>query len=167
MSDDTIQPGKYVSLRYAILDEKGVIAEQAEKPLDFVYSSTTKLLGDMAQAIAGRRAGDELDFEVPPEKGFGLRDQSLVFTSKTDELPEELCVLGAAIQLQDGSGQMRSYIVSRVEDGELEIDGNHPLAGMNLTVQVIIDEVRDARPGEEQTTGIHAAKARGGSPSFN
>lgn len=167
MSDETIQPGKFVSLIYSILDEKGVVAEQPNQPLSFVYSSTTKLLGDMAQAIAGKGAGDELELKVPPDKGFGMKDPGLIFTSKIDELPEELCQLGAAIQMQDGGGRMRSYIVTRVEDGELEIDGNHPLAGQNLTVLVKIEEVRDARPGEEQTTGIHAATAQGSRASIN
>ncbi len=166
MSDETIQSGKYVSLIYSILDEKGVVAEQPNQPLSFVYSSTTRLLGDMAQAIAGKRAGDELELEVPPEKGFGQKDPALVFSSKIDELPEELCQLGAAIQMQDGSGKIRSYIVTRVEDGELEIDGNHPLAGQSLKVLVKIEEVRDARPGEEETTGIHGVKPKSGSPSI-
>ncbi|MCB1660825.1 MAG: hypothetical protein KDI39_21605, partial [Pseudomonadales bacterium] len=54
-----------------------------------------------------------------------------------------------------------SFFVTRIEDGQVTVDGNHPLAGKELMVRVTITEVRDARPGEEQVSGIHAVQMPG------
>jgi len=53
------------------------------------------------------------------------------------------------------------FYVSHIEEGRITVDGNHPLAGKELTVRVTIAEVRDAQPGEEQTSGIHAVRMQG------
>ena len=47
MSEQTIKPGKYGALTYTIVDEHGVVVEQQDLPLGFVYGSDTELIGDM------------------------------------------------------------------------------------------------------------------------
>jgi FKBP-type peptidyl-prolyl cis-trans isomerase SlyD len=161
MSEDIIQPGKYVALTYAILDEKGQVVEQHDMPLGFVYGSDTELIGGMDKAVVGRRAGDQVEVQVPPEQGFGDRDPSLTFTDKIENVPPQFRQVGAEVQMQNEKGETRSFFVTRIEDGQVTVDGNHPLAGKVLTVRVTIEEVRDAKPGEEQVSGIHAVRMTG------
>lgn len=161
MSDDIIQPGKYVTLTYAIEDEAGEVIEQHDIPLGFVYGSDTELIGDMDKAVAGKRVGDEVIVNVPPEKGFGEHDPSLMFTDEVDNVPPQFREIGAEVQMQNEEGEMKTFYVTRIENGYLTVDGNHPLAGKRLTVRVQITEVRDARPGEEQVSGIHAVQMPG------
>ena len=161
MSEDIIQPGKYVALTYAILDEQGEVVEQHDMPLGFVYGSDTELIGDMDKAVAGKRAGDQVEVHVPPEQGFGDHDPSLTFTDSIENVPPQFRQIGAEVQMQNDRGETRSFFVTRIEGGEVTVDGNHPLAGKQLTVRVTIQEVRDARPGEEQVSGIHAVKMTG------
>ncbi|MCG6965424.1 MAG: FKBP-type peptidyl-prolyl cis-trans isomerase [Chromatiaceae bacterium] len=161
MSDDIIKPGKYVALTYTIIDEQGEVVEQHDVPLGFVYGSDTELIGDMDKAVAGRRAGDQVEVSVRPEQGFGDHDPSLTFTDQIDNVPPQFRQVGAEVQMQNDQGETRSFFVTRIEDGEVTVDGNHPLAGKHLTVRVNIQEVRDARPGEEQTSGIHAVQMTG------
>lgn len=161
MSDEIIQPGKYVALTYAIVDVQGAVVEQHDMPLGFVYGSDTELIGDMDKAVAGKRAGDQVEVEVPPEKGFGAHDPSLIFTDKLDNVPPQFRKVGAEVQMQNDQGETRSFFITRIENGEVTVDGNHPLAGKHLKVRVTIQEVRDARPGEEQVSGIHAVQMTG------
>jgi FKBP-type peptidyl-prolyl cis-trans isomerase SlyD len=65
------------------------------------------------------------------------------------------------VQMQNDQGETRSFFITRIENGEVTVDGNHPLAGKHLKVRVTIQEVRDARPGEEQVSGIHAVQMTG------
>ena len=161
MSDDIIQPGKYVALTYTILDEQGNVVEQHDMPIGFVYGSDTELIGNMDKAVAGKRQGDEVEVRVSPEQGFGERDPSLTFTDKLENVPPQFRQIGAEVQMQNDKGETKSFFVTRIENGELTVDGNHPLAGKNLLVRVTISEVRDAKPGEEQVSGIHAVQMPG------
>ena len=68
--------------------------------------------------------------------------------------------------MQNEQGETKSFFVTRIDDGEVTVDGNHPLAGKQLTVRVTIQEVRDAKPGEEQVSGIHAVQMPG-PPTIN
>jgi FKBP-type peptidyl-prolyl cis-trans isomerase SlyD len=160
MSDMTVQPGKYVALTYRICDDHGEVLEQHDLPVGFVYGSDTELIGGMDRAIRGKRAGDRVEVTVPPEAGFGPRDPSLTFTDNLENVPPEYHHIGAEVSMQNDAGDVKTFYVTRIEDGELTVDGNHPLAGKLLTVRVNILEVRDAAPGEELTSGIHAAGAQ-------
>jgi FKBP-type peptidyl-prolyl cis-trans isomerase SlyD len=166
MTEETIQPGKYVALTYTIEDEQGQVVEQHDMPLGFVYGSDTELIGGMDEAVAGKRAGDQVEVGVPPEQGFGARDPSLTFTDAIDNVPPQFRQVGAEVQMQNDQGETKSFFVTRIEDGQVTVDGNHPLAGKQLIVRVTITEVRDARPGEEQVSGIHAVQMQG-PPTIN
>ncbi|MCB1724599.1 MAG: FKBP-type peptidyl-prolyl cis-trans isomerase [Chromatiaceae bacterium] len=161
MSDETIRPGKYVALTYTICDDAGNVVEQHDTPVGFVYGSDTELVGGMDRAVAGKRQGDQVEVEVSPEQGFGERDPNLTFTDRVENVPPQFRQLGAEVQMQNDKGETRSFFVTRIEDGELTVDGNHPLAGKCLTVRVTIAEVRDAQPGEEKVSGIHAVQMPG------
>lgn len=161
MSTETIQPGKYVALTYTIVDEQGTVVEQHDMPLGFVYGSDTTLIGGMDRAVAGKMAGDRVTVDVLPEQGFGARDPKLTFVDDVENVPPQFRQVGSEVQMQNDEGQTRSFYVTKIEDGKVTVDGNHPLAGMPLQVEVVITEVRDARPGEAQTSGIHAVRISG------
>lgn len=161
MTDQTIEPGKYVALTYTIVDDHGEVVEQHDVPLGFVYGSDTELIGSMDTAVAGKRAGDQVEVKLPPEQGFGPHDPNLTFTDEVENVPPQFRALGAEVQMQNDQGETKSFYVTKIEDDMLTVDGNHPLAGKELTVRVQIVEVRDAEPGEEQTSGIHSVQMPG------
>lgn len=161
MSDEIVKPGKYVALTYTIVDEIGEVVEQHDVPLGFVYGSDTELIGNMDKAVAGKRVGDQVEVKVPPEQGFGDHDPSLTFTDAIENVPPQFRQVGAEVQMQNEQGETKAFYVTRIADGQVTVDGNHPLAGKDLTVRVTITEVRDARPGEDKTSGIHAVQMPG------
>jgi FKBP-type peptidyl-prolyl cis-trans isomerase SlyD len=163
MTDQIIQPGKYVALTYVIEDQHGHVVEQHDLPLGFVYGSDTELIGGMDRAVAGMRVGSQVEARLSSEQGFGAHDPSLTFVDDMENVPPQYHRVGAAFQLQDHNGDMRSFHVTRIEDGRITVDGNHPLAGKDLTIRVTIAEVRDARPGEDRRSGIHAVQFQGSS----
>ena len=69
--------------------------------------------------------------------------------------------------MQNETGESKTFYVTSIDDGKLTVDGNHPLAGKELTVKVKIIEVRNAQKGEDQISGIHATQTPVGSPSIN
>jgi FKBP-type peptidyl-prolyl cis-trans isomerase SlyD len=161
MTEQTVQPGKYVALTYVIEDAQGELLERRDTPLGFVYGSDTELIGGMDQAVAGLGVGDEVEVRVPPGQGVADYDPALVFVEDIDNVPQAFQHVGAEVQMTNERGETRSFFVTRIEDGKITVDGNHPLAGRDLKVRVTITEVRDAEPGEAEVSGIHATQIQG------
>jgi len=159
MSEQTVQSGKYVGLTYTIIDDQGSVVEQHEVPLGFVYGSDTELIGGMDKAILSKRPGDEVEVKLTPEEANGERDPTLSFTDDLANVPPQFRKVGAEVQMQNEAGETKTFHVTRITQDRLTVDGNHPLAGKTLTVKVRINEVRDARPGEDKVSGIHAVQA--------
>lgn len=150
---ETIKPGKFVSMTYVISDTDGHILEQNDIPVGYVYGGDMELLGGMDRALRGKAAGDRVEFTVPPGQGFGEHDPELTFTDDLDNVPPEFRFLGAEVQMQNEQGETKSFFVTKIEDGKLTVDGNHPLAGRSLKVNLEVKEVRDATPEDSQTAG--------------
>jgi len=146
MSQEVIKPGKFVSLTYTITDEQNNLLEQNDIPVSYVHGGETELIGGMDKAVAGKCAGDEVEVVIPPEEGFGLADPDLMFTDDIENVPPQFRHIGAEVQMQNEAGESKTFYVTKIEDGKLTVDGNHPLAGKTLIVRVKILEVRDATP---------------------
>ncbi len=142
MLKETIQPGKYVSLTYTISDADDNLLEQNDIPVNYIHGGTRELIGGMDSAVLGKGVGDIVEMEVPPEEGFGDPDPNLTFTDDLENVPHQLHRVGAEVEMQNEAGDIRTFHVTKIEDGKLTIDGNHPLAGKTLKVRVKILEVR-------------------------
>jgi FKBP-type peptidyl-prolyl cis-trans isomerase SlyD len=148
MTAQIVRPGKYVSLTYRITDTAGSILEQTDLPVGYIHGGNTQLIGGMDDAVTGKQAGDQVELALSPEQGFGPRDPDLTFTDDLKNVPPEFRRVGAEVPMQSESGEVMTFYVTRIGDGTLTVDGNHPLAGKSLRVQVHIQEVRD--PTEEE-----------------
>lgn len=153
MSDSVVRDGKLVTLTYSISDQQGRLLEQSDLPVSYIHGGKTELIGGMDRAVAGKRAGETVELDLDPEVGFGLHDPSLTFTDDIDNVPPQFRHLGAEVPMQSDSGETKTFYVTRIEDGRITVDGNHPLAGKSLRVRVQIQEVRDPTPEEASQDG--------------
>ncbi|MCG7960052.1 MAG: FKBP-type peptidyl-prolyl cis-trans isomerase [Candidatus Thiodiazotropha taylori] len=160
MSQETVKPGKFVSLSYMIQDMDGNVLEQSDLPVGYIHGGETELIGGMDQAVLGKAQGEEVTMTIPAENGFGDYNPDLVITDNIENVPVELRQLGAEVQMQNEAGEVRSFYVTKIEGDRLTVDGNHPLAGKTLQVKLKILQVRDASqedmlqfgmPGQSQT----------------
>ena len=98
--------------------------------------------------------------EVPIDGNriFGPRDESLVFTDHIESVPEEYRQVGTSILMENDKGQTRSFIVKRMDDETLTIDGNNPLCGREVVFRLEILTVRDATDEEMKSGGAIGAE---------
>jgi FKBP-type peptidyl-prolyl cis-trans isomerase SlyD len=162
MSQEIIKHGKFVSLIYSICDLEGNVLEQSDLPVNYIHGGETQLVGGMDSVVAGKEAGDEVSITVAPEQGFGDHDPKLTFTDDIENVPPQFRHLGAEVQMQNEAGEVKSFFVTKIENDKLTVDGNHPLAGKTLKVNVKILEVRDATREDAMSIG-----AQGQSTSIN
>jgi FKBP-type peptidyl-prolyl cis-trans isomerase SlyD len=158
MIDQAIKNGKLVSLVYSICDRSGNVLEQSDLPVNYIHGGHNELIGGMDKAVAGKRTGDFVELDLDPDQGFGSHDPDLTFTDSIDNVPPQFRYVGAEVQMQNESGEVRTFYVTSIQGDQLTVDGNHPFAGKDLRVKVEIKEVRDATQEELARDGMtHAA----------
>lgn len=143
-----ISKNSVVSVTYSILNSAGEILERSDLPISYLQGSEKGLFLKIENALEGRQAGDTVDVTLSPEEGFGPHLPELTFTDDVDNVPPQFHQIGAEVEFQNEHGDVKTFIVSKIEDGKLTVDGNHPLAGKTITFHVEVTAVREATPQE-------------------
>jgi FKBP-type peptidyl-prolyl cis-trans isomerase SlyD len=107
--------------------------------------------------LEGKAAGDVIEVPIDGNRIFGARDESLVFTDDIDNVPEEYRQVGTSILMENEQGQTRSFLVTRMDDETLTVDGNNPLCGREVVFTLEVLTVRDATDEEMKIGGAIGA----------
>jgi len=160
----TIENGKYVKMNYRLLNPAGEVVYRAEGDGASWYIHGRGLIFPiLEQALLGRRRGDRLAVALAPEDAFGERDRRLVTRVTKDRLPSEFVAeVGAVLYAAEPGGGERAYVVAEILPDAVVLDGNHPLAGVPLTCEVEIHEVRDPTADELDELHRYQLEASGG-----
>jgi FKBP-type peptidyl-prolyl cis-trans isomerase SlyD len=146
---ETIQDGKFVELTYTVTDVKsGHVLTKVEFPLGYVHGHNEIMAPFVHKELEGKSAGDEIEVPFDGSQIYGDRDESLVFTDHIENVPEEYRQVGTAILMENDKGQTRSFIVTRMDDKTLTVDGNNPLCGRQVVFALEVLTVRDASEEE-------------------
>ena len=147
MSESIVSKNKAVYITYSILDQAQVV-EQSDVPIGYVHGAGSGLFERVEAALEGAVIGDKLEVILSPEQGFGAHDPALTFTDDIENVPPEYRYLGAEVEFENESGEAMKFLVSRIENGKLTVDGNHPFAGKTVKFVVTVLAIRDANPDE-------------------
>jgi FKBP-type peptidyl-prolyl cis-trans isomerase SlyD len=159
-SSETIRDGKFVELTYKVTDRKsGHVLSRVEFPLGYVHGHNEILAPSVHQALEGKSAGEVIEVAIDGNRIFGPRDESLVFTDRLENVPEAYRKIGTSILRESDKGQTRSFLVTRVTDETLTVDGNNPLCGREVVFTLEILTVREATDEETRAGGAIIAAA--------
>ncbi|HMA89101.1 MAG TPA: hypothetical protein VKP89_10210 [Burkholderiales bacterium] len=157
---ETIRDGKFVELTYKVTDRKtGHVLTRVEFPLGYVHGHNEILAPSVHKELEGKSAGDVIEVPIDGNQIFGPRDESLVFTDHIENVPEEYRQIGTSILMENDKGQTRSFLVTRIDDETLTVDGNNPLCGREVVFTLEILTVRDATDEETRVGGAIVAGA--------
>lgn len=152
----TIAENKVITLHYTLTDDAGAVIDQSTDGSFLYLHGASNIIPGLENALTGKSAGDELKVTVEPEEGYGLRDDSRLESVPREMFPEDAEIeVGAQFHAQDPEGQMITVTVAGVEGDTVSIDGNHPLAGVQLNFDVKVVEVRDASAEELEHGHVH------------
>ena len=156
---EAIQDGKFVELTYKVTDRKsGHVLSGVEFPLGYVHGRNEILAPSIHKELEGKCAGDVIEVPIDGNRIFGPRDESLVFTDHLENVPEEYRQIGVSILMENDRGQTRSFIVTRMDDETLTVDGNNPLCGREVVFRLEVLTVRDATDEEMKAGGAIGAE---------
>jgi FKBP-type peptidyl-prolyl cis-trans isomerase SlyD len=157
---ETIRDGKFVELTYKVTDGKtGHVLTRVEFPLGYVHGHNEILSPAVHRELEGKSAGDVIEVPIDGNDIFGPRDESLVFTDRIENVPEEYRQVGSSILMENDRGQTRSFLVTWIDDEKLTVDGNNPLCGREVVFTLEILTVRDATDEEKRSGGAIVANA--------
>jgi FKBP-type peptidyl-prolyl cis-trans isomerase SlyD len=157
---EIIQDGKFVELTYKVTDRRsGHVLTRVEFPLGYVHGHNEILAPSVHMELEGKSAGDVIEVALDGNQIFGPRDESLVFTDRIESVPEEYRQVGTSILMENDKGRTRSFLVTRMDDETLTVDGNNPLCGREVVFTLEILTVRDATDEETRAGGAINAGA--------
>lgn len=157
-----IQDNCIASIHYTLSDAEGEVIDSSEgqEPLDYLHGAANIVPG-LEAALLGKAQGDKLKVTVKPEQGYGERDEHLI-----QELP--LSMFGGVEKVEVGmefhaetENGMQVVEVIGIDGETVVIDGNHPLAGLDLNFEVEVTGVRSATEEELAHGHVHAADGCG------
>jgi FKBP-type peptidyl-prolyl cis-trans isomerase SlyD len=140
----TVSRNKFVYLTYTIWDRHGTLFEQYDLPVGYVHGVNGPLFEKIEQALEGRSVGDRVEVILTPQDSFGERKPELTFTDDIVNVPLEHRRIGSEVMFENERGEQMQLRVTRIENGKLTVDGNHPLAGQTVKFVVTIVGVRPA-----------------------
>jgi FKBP-type peptidyl-prolyl cis-trans isomerase SlyD len=146
----TIEKGKVVLIHFTLKDGTGEVIDTSEgrPPLPYLHGHGNLVPG-VEEGLEGHVVGDKLDIEVPPEKGYGPREEDATAEVPRNAFPPDAHVFaGMQFQAEDENGNVGMIWVSEVRGTTIVIDRNHPLAGKTLHFSVEVTGIRDALPAE-------------------
>ena len=151
---DVISDEKYVELKYKVIDLKTeAILTSVEFPIGYIHGVTEALAPQVTEALAGKAVGDVIEVPIDCNKIYGPRDESLVVIDHIDNVPEEYREVGMSILMENEQGETKSFLVTRVDEKSVTIDGNNPLCGREVIFKLEIITVREATDEEIEAGG--------------
>ena len=153
-----ISKNAVASIEYTLTDDGGTVIDTSDggTPLAYIHG-IGNLIPGLEKELEGKAAGDELKVHLAPTDGYGERDDGMVQSVSRDQMPEGVDIeVGMQLQAESDQG-MHVVTVISVQDDEIQLDANHPLAGVPLNFDVKVVEVRDATAEELEHGHVHGA----------
>ncbi len=155
-----INPPCVVSLVWRLEDAQGVLIDELKDPVEF-FVGGVDLLAKVEEALIGQQVGFQAQLHLEPEHAFGEYDPDLVFFEERSIFPE---LVEPGMQFDglpegattEGMPADSVYTVTEVYPTHVVLDGNHPLAGIALRLDLTVKDVREASDEEVQAGSVSA-----------
>jgi peptidylprolyl isomerase len=95
------------------------------------------------EALIGMAVGDRKTITIKTEDAFGEYDAEQVSVVPRDQFPDDIDPqIGDSFELVNDDGDGMVVMVIEVDDKEITLDANHPLAGEDLTFELEMIEIK-------------------------
>jgi len=135
--------GDTVTISYIGTLDDGRIFDSTDEhgPLTITLGSD-QVFAALEAAVIGMAAGEAKNIVIPAAEAYGPRREANILKVKRELFPAERELqIGEKLQLQFKGGVERIMLILEADEQEVTLDGNHPLAGCDLTFALRLDAV--------------------------
>lgn len=149
----TISKNSVVTLEYTITDTTKNLLDSGADPLIYLHGGYNDVFAKIEQALDGKTVGDSIKVQLTPKESFGEYDDSLVTIEERGEFDDNIYVGEQFIEVIEDEDeavedQKISYTVKEITKDNVTLDGNHPLAGIDVIFTATVLAVRKATAKE-------------------
>ncbi|OUR69325.1 peptidylprolyl isomerase [Bermanella sp. 47_1433_sub80_T6] len=141
-----IAKGTQVVLNFALSleDDQEIDSTFDRKPATLIVGDGNLPEG-FESLLVGLEAGAKQIFDVPPEKAFSQPNPNNIQIMKRSDFAADIELeVGSVVSFADANNSELPGVIKKIEDSEVTVDFNHPLAGQRLKFRVEILEVNAA-----------------------
>ncbi len=151
-----IGPNSVVSIHYELSNDAGEILDTSAEGEPLVYlHGAHNIIPGLENQLIGKKVGDALKVKVQPEDGYGVQQAELIQQVPRDAFPDpDNLAVGMSFSAESEGGHI-SVVITELTDELATVDGNHPLAGVVLSFDVSIADVRAATDEEISHGHVH------------
>ncbi|HEY5999710.1 MAG TPA: peptidylprolyl isomerase [bacterium] len=133
-----VKKGDRVKFNYALKLKDGKVFETnfGSAPLELTVGKGKAIKG-LENALIGMSVGQAKTAVVKPAEGYGPKDQALIRALPAAELPAGTALaVDTEVSFARADGSRVEGRIAKVDGETVTVDGNHPLAGRNLTFEI-------------------------------
>ncbi len=152
-----IGANKVVTVNYKLSDDEGNLIQKTSVDEPFVYlSGNNQILPKLEQEIDSMIIGGKKNIGLNSSEAYGDYDNKAVQDVKRQEFPEGTNLeKGMEFMANTPDGKPVPFVIKEINEDNITIDFNHPLAGKNLNFDVELIDVRDATREEMEHGHVH------------
>ncbi len=138
--------GDTVTIDYVLKRSDGeIVGDTGQAGPQDIQLGSGQIFPQIEQALTGMEVGEEQSVSIPCENAFGPRREELVIDIPRANLPPEPAPQpGMQLNAQSSDGQPITLFVVEVGEEAVKADGNHPLAGEDVTFDLTLREIKQA-----------------------
>jgi FKBP-type peptidyl-prolyl cis-trans isomerase SlyD len=150
MQNLEVKKGKVVTLGFVLTDDQGVELDRADRNEPFLFlHGSNQIVPGLENGLTGLTIGDKKKIVVSPAEAYGEVNPDLVLSVSNQQFPKGTEIeVGMKFVADLDGGEEAVFTIRSIAGEKVVIDANHDLAGMTLTFDIEVLDVRDPTADE-------------------
>ena len=156
-----VDDGQVISMHYTLhVDGQVVDSSEGSEPLQFIQGMGHIVPG-LEHQLYDMKVGDSKKVIVAPKDGYGEADAEAFMDVPRNSFPPNVPMkVGVELELRDQADHPVFARIESVDDANVRLNMNHPLAGKELHFDVKIADIRQATDEEISHGHVHGEHSR-------
>lgn len=139
-----VEPGKNVRVNYIGTLNDGTEFDNSYKrgqTLDFT-AGVGQMIEGFDKAVLEMNVGEKVNIKLTPDEAYGEKSEEAIVSFPKTNFPDDFVgVAGDRVSGQNDMGQPIEATIVQVNESDVVLDFNHPLAGQELNFEVELVEI--------------------------
>jgi peptidylprolyl isomerase len=110
-------------------------------PLEFKVGNGDVIKG-FDDGVTGMAVGDKKTVHIPADEAYGQKEDERVIQFPRANFPPDMePEVGMQLNMTNGTGQVIPVVVTDVDNENVTLDANHPLAGQDLIFDIELVDI--------------------------